>query len=117
MGAANADDGTILSYAVANGRIVFAHDLDFGTLPASTGGNRPSVVQVRCQDVLPSAIGGLVLRAHRRGRAAAEGRCSRRLLSSLGILSGAIFLLVTRVFNRSSLREQNLGTTGADKPT
>lgn len=62
VGAANAEDSTILSYAAANGWIVFTHDLDFGLMLASSGQNRPSILQVRCQDVLPSAIGNLVLR-------------------------------------------------------
>jgi hypothetical protein len=40
--------------------------LDFGTLLAATQRNSPSVIQVRCQDVLPNAIGGLVMRSIRR---------------------------------------------------
>lgn len=63
VGAANADDATILGYAAANGWIVFTHDLDFGLMLASTGQNSPSVLQVRSQNVLPSAIADLVLRA------------------------------------------------------
>jgi predicted nuclease of predicted toxin-antitoxin system len=42
---------------------VFTHDLDFGMLLAATQRNSPSVIQIRCQDVLPKAIGGLVMRA------------------------------------------------------
>jgi len=37
--------------------------LDFGTLLAALRTRRPSVIQVRTQDVLPSAIGDIVLRA------------------------------------------------------
>jgi predicted nuclease of predicted toxin-antitoxin system len=58
-----APDIQILQFAVANDWIVFTHDLDFGMLLAALGASRPSVIQVRTQDVLPSAIGALVLRA------------------------------------------------------
>jgi predicted nuclease of predicted toxin-antitoxin system len=39
------------------------HDLDFGMLLASVRTNRPSVIQIRSQDVLPFAIADIVLRA------------------------------------------------------
>jgi predicted nuclease of predicted toxin-antitoxin system len=42
---------------------VFTHDLDFGTLLAARKTRGPSVIQIRTQDVLPSAIGDIVLRA------------------------------------------------------
>jgi predicted nuclease of predicted toxin-antitoxin system len=58
-----AADSEILDFAAANGWIVFTHDLDFGMLLAALRTNKPSVIQVRSQDVLPSAIGDLVLRA------------------------------------------------------
>ena len=63
-----ASDEEILRYALDHGLIVFTHDLDFGTLLALTRAVGPSVVQVRTQDILPSAIGELVVRtleAHR----------------------------------------------------
>ena len=46
-----------------NGWVVFTHDLDFGMLLAVEKTAGPSVIQVRAQDVLPSAIGEIVLRA------------------------------------------------------
>ena len=58
-------DSEIFDCAAANGWIVFTHDLDFGLLLATLRTNRPSVIQVRAQDVLPSAIGDIVLRAVR----------------------------------------------------
>jgi predicted nuclease of predicted toxin-antitoxin system len=58
-----AADSEILDFAAANDWILFTHDLDFGMLLAALRTNRPSVIQVRAQDVLPSAIGDLVVRA------------------------------------------------------
>jgi len=55
----------ILDFAATNGWAVLTHDLDFGALLAASRTKTPSVVQVRCQDVLPSAIGDIVLGAIR----------------------------------------------------
>lgn len=44
---------------------VFTHDLDFSALLAATNANGPSVLQVRTQDVLPEALGLLVIRVLR----------------------------------------------------
>jgi predicted nuclease of predicted toxin-antitoxin system len=63
VGEASAPDSQILEYAAANGLAVFTHDLDFGALLARPGSAGPSVIQVRTEDVLPSAIGSVVLRA------------------------------------------------------
>ena len=63
VGEPSAPDSHIMEYAVANHMIVFTHDLDFGALLASWKTSQPSVVQVRTQDVLPRAIGDMVLRA------------------------------------------------------
>jgi predicted nuclease of predicted toxin-antitoxin system len=58
-----AADSEIFAYAATNGWIVLTHDLDFGMLLAALRTRRPSVIQVRTQGVLPSAIGNIVLRA------------------------------------------------------
>ncbi len=58
-----ATDQTIMDWAVANGYIVFTHDLDFGTTLALTHATGPSVLQVRGQDVLPEHMGSLVCAA------------------------------------------------------
>ena len=63
VGRPSASDAEIMEFAVANGCIVFTHDLDFGMLLATGKARGPSVIQVRCQDVLPTAIGEIVLRA------------------------------------------------------
>jgi predicted nuclease of predicted toxin-antitoxin system len=65
VGQPRAPDSEILAFAAANGCIVFTHDLDFGMLLAAYRTSGPSVIQVRSQDVLPSAIGETVLRAIR----------------------------------------------------
>jgi predicted nuclease of predicted toxin-antitoxin system len=43
----------------------FTHDLDFGTALALTRKAGPSVIQVRCRNVLPKRIGDLVIFALR----------------------------------------------------
>lgn len=62
IGDPRADDEELLRYARKHGYVVFTHDLDFGTLLALTRARGPSVVQVRTQNVLPVAIGNLVVR-------------------------------------------------------
>ena len=52
-----ASDSTIMAWARANGYVVFTHDLDFGTLLATTRVRGPSVIQVRTQDVMPHNLG------------------------------------------------------------
>ena len=63
VGAPNAPDREIMAWARSNGFIVFTHDLDFGTILASTDADSPSVFQVRTQDISPQHIGNLVLSA------------------------------------------------------
>ena len=58
-------DRVIMSYAQTYGYIVFKNDLDFGTLLAITKSQLPSIVQVRNQDLLPDAIGDVVISALR----------------------------------------------------
>ena len=62
VGKATDDDPTFLHWARQDGRLLFTHDLDFGALLASMRGMGPSVLQIRTHDVLPDAIGALVLR-------------------------------------------------------
>jgi predicted nuclease of predicted toxin-antitoxin system len=50
-----------MTWASSRGYAVFTHDLDFGTMLALSGADGPSVLQVRCLNVLPEAIGSLVL--------------------------------------------------------
>jgi predicted nuclease of predicted toxin-antitoxin system len=51
----------LMEWSVANNYAVFTHDLDFGTMLALSRADGPSVLQVRCLNVLPEEIGALVL--------------------------------------------------------
>jgi len=61
-----------MDYAGDNGLVIFTHDLDFGALLASRKSRQPSVIQVRTQDTLPTAIGEMVDRALRASRSHLE---------------------------------------------
>jgi len=65
VGAMNAPDTEIMAYALANDFVVLTHDLDFSAILAATQGEKPSVVQLRADDVSPSVIGPQVLIALR----------------------------------------------------
>ncbi len=51
VGRFDAPDEIIIDWAIKNDHIIFTHDLDFGTALALTKANKPSVIQVRTQDV------------------------------------------------------------------
>lgn len=61
LGANNAPDSEIMAYARANDYVVLTHDLDFSAILAATQGEKPSVVQIRADDVSPDAIGKQVV--------------------------------------------------------
>jgi predicted nuclease of predicted toxin-antitoxin system len=60
LGDISAPDSEIMAYAKAGGYVVLTYDLDFGTILAVTQGEKPSVVQIRSDDVTPAAIGAQV---------------------------------------------------------
>jgi predicted nuclease of predicted toxin-antitoxin system len=70
VGDPRADDSVVMAWALANGHVVFTHDLDFGTMLALTHAVGPSVLQVRDQNVLPEDIGPVVVAAPRQYDAA-----------------------------------------------
>jgi predicted nuclease of predicted toxin-antitoxin system len=70
VGDPRAEDTVIMAWALANGYVVFTHDLDFGTTLALTHAIGPSVFQVRGQNVLPEDIGPVVIAALRQHDAA-----------------------------------------------
>ena len=57
IGDVRAPDTDIMEWARANDHVVFTHDLDFGTLVATTHAEGPSVIQVRVQDIIPESLG------------------------------------------------------------
>jgi predicted nuclease of predicted toxin-antitoxin system len=65
IGAKNATDAEIMAYALAQDHVVLTHDLDFSAILAATQGEKPSVVQLRSDDVSPDVIGNQVLIALR----------------------------------------------------
>jgi predicted nuclease of predicted toxin-antitoxin system len=65
VGKVNAPDSEIMTYAAANDYVVLTHDLDFSAILAATHGEKPSVVQIRAEDVNPDTIGTQVAAALR----------------------------------------------------
>jgi predicted nuclease of predicted toxin-antitoxin system len=63
IGPANTGDPDIMAYAKGNGFVVLTNDLDFGSILAATGGNAPSVVQLRTDDCRVGSIAELVTRS------------------------------------------------------
>jgi len=65
IGRSDAPDSEIMAYATANNYVVLTHDLDFSAILAATHGEKPSVVQIRADDVSPDVIGLRVIAALR----------------------------------------------------
>lgn len=65
LGANDAPDLEVMEYARVNDCVVLTHDLDFGAILAATQGEKPSVVQIRAEDVSPDVIGNPVIAALR----------------------------------------------------
>jgi predicted nuclease of predicted toxin-antitoxin system len=63
VGTAIASDVEIMAYAKTHGYIVLTHDLDFSAILAATHGDKPSVAQIRADDLRLSAIGDQVIAA------------------------------------------------------
>lgn len=63
IGALDAPDVQIMDHARQTGSVILTHDLDFGAILAATQGAKPSVVQIRGDDVSPEAIGTRVAAA------------------------------------------------------
>lgn len=63
IGAGDAADVEIMSYAALHDWCVFTHDLDFSAILAATGAARPSVIQMRSDDVSPEALSEMLVSA------------------------------------------------------
>ena len=72
VGPFSAADAQIMAHARAGGWTVLTHDLDFGAILAATQGEKPSVVQIRADDVSPEAIGARIIAALRQMSAELE---------------------------------------------
>jgi len=60
IGKPDAADAVLMNWARENNYIVFTHDLDFGTALALTKAEKPSVIQVRTQNVTVSHLSKMV---------------------------------------------------------
>ncbi len=72
IGDIRATDQEIVAWAQSNQYVVFTHDLDFGTLLALTQSHRPSVIQVRAEDIMPDSLGPIVVQVINEHRASLE---------------------------------------------
>jgi predicted nuclease of predicted toxin-antitoxin system len=59
----DAADTELMQFAAGHNFIVLTHDLDFGAILAATHGLKPSVVQIRSDDLNPDKIGHHVILA------------------------------------------------------
>jgi predicted nuclease of predicted toxin-antitoxin system len=57
VGRMDAPDVEIMAYAAKYDYVVLTHDLDFSAILAATQGTKPSVVQIRSDNLSPAAIG------------------------------------------------------------
>ena len=51
-----------MDWARRETRVIVTNDLDFGAILAASRAHGPSVVQVRTQDVTPTALGAIMIR-------------------------------------------------------
>ena len=63
VGAVTASDEQIIAWARTADAVVLTHDLDFSAILAFTKDTKPSVVQVRAEDINPDRIGSSVISA------------------------------------------------------
>jgi predicted nuclease of predicted toxin-antitoxin system len=65
VGSPHALDHEIMSHAAEHGYVVLTNDLDFGAILAVTHGEKPSVVQIRSDNLDPDVIGDRTVHALR----------------------------------------------------
>ena len=65
LGNSSATDEEIMASARALNAVVLTHDLDFSAILAASNENKPSVVQIRSDDVNPDSIGEKIISAIR----------------------------------------------------
>lgn len=72
VGSVQASDPEIMAYAQSGNWVVLTQDLDFGAILATTHGEKPSVIQLRSEDVSPEAAASSVIVAVRQMAAELE---------------------------------------------
>src|SRR5262249_32222105 len=65
QGSHDAPDQAIMRYAAENDFVVLTQDLDFGAILAASGDHKPSVLQIRADNLNPEHIGADVIAALR----------------------------------------------------
>jgi len=65
VGKANASDSEIMKYAAERDYVVLTNDLDLSAILAATHAEKPSVLQIRAEDIHPQAIAARVIAALR----------------------------------------------------
>ena len=70
VGPSNARDQEIMAFAAERDFIVLTHDLDFSAILAVTKGMKPSVVQLRAENITPEAVGSQVISAFKLAKSA-----------------------------------------------
>jgi predicted nuclease of predicted toxin-antitoxin system len=72
VGKAEASDSEIMAYAAVNNYVVLTNDLDFAAILAASRQKKPSVAQIRAQDLSPIVIGSQIVAALRHVQAELE---------------------------------------------
>ena len=72
IGLATTPDPAIMAYATANGFVILTNDVDFGIALAIADKEKPSVAQIRGEDLRPGSIGNQVVLALRQMRVELE---------------------------------------------
>ena len=63
LGEHNAKDHVIMAYAAEKNAVILTGDMDFAEIHAFENSIKPSVIQIRAKDLLPTAQGPWVARA------------------------------------------------------
>lgn len=72
IGKASARGSEIMKFAAANDYVVLKNDLDFAAILAASHQDKPSVAQIRAQDLSPNVIGKQIIAALRQAQAELE---------------------------------------------
>ena len=72
VGKAEASDSQIMAFAAANDYVVLTNDMDFAAILAASHDKKPSVAQIRAQDLSPDVIGVQIVAALRHAQAELE---------------------------------------------